>query len=126
LRTTFPYFLRTAPIIIENPAADSAELPSSLQTLLEYAPTTIPLTAQERLMPKAKTVNFETSLSELEKLVQSMESGELSLEDSLKAFESGMQLSRDCQQSLADAEQKVQLLMEKDGEIVSKTLDTEN
>ncbi|WP_295875476.1 exodeoxyribonuclease VII small subunit [uncultured Zhongshania sp.] len=77
-------------------------------------------------MPKAKTVNFETSLSELEKLVQSMESGELSLEDSLKAFESGMQLSRDCQQSLADAEQKVQLLMEKDGEIVSKTLDTDN
>ena len=55
-----------------------------------------------------------------------MESGELSLEDSLKAFESGMQLSRDCQQALADAEQKVQLLMEKDGEIVSKTLDTDN
>ena len=77
-------------------------------------------------MPKAKTVNFETSLTELEKLVQSMESGELSLEDSLKAFENGMQLSRDCQQSLADAEQKVQLLMEKDGEIVSKTLDTDN
>ncbi|MBW2940681.1 exodeoxyribonuclease VII small subunit [Zhongshania aquimaris] len=77
-------------------------------------------------MPKAKTVNFETSLSELEKLVQSMESGELSLEDSLKAFENGMQLSRDCQQSLADAEQKVQLLMEKDGEIVSKTLHTDN
>lgn len=77
-------------------------------------------------MPKAKTVNFETSLTELEKLVQSMESGELSLEDSLKAFESGMQLSRDCQQALADAEQKVQLLMEKDGEIISKTLDTDN
>ncbi|WP_269618607.1 exodeoxyribonuclease VII small subunit [Zhongshania sp. BJYM1] len=77
-------------------------------------------------MPKAKIVNFESSLTELEKLVQSMESGDLSLEDSLKAFENGMQLSRDCQQSLADAEQKVQLLMEKDGEIVSKTLDTDN
>lgn len=77
-------------------------------------------------MPKAKTVNFETSLSELEKLVQSMESGELSLEDSLKAFESGMQLSRDCQQALADAEQKVQLLMDKDGEIVSKALNTDD
>ena len=77
-------------------------------------------------MPKAKTVNFETSLTELEKLVQSMESGELSLEDSLKAFESGMQLSRDCQQALADAEQKVQLLMDKNGEIVSKALDTDN
>lgn len=77
-------------------------------------------------MPKAKTVNFETSLTDLEKLVQSMESGELSLEDSLKAFENGMQLSRDCQRALADAEQKVQLLMEQDGDIVSKTLDTDN
>jgi exodeoxyribonuclease VII small subunit len=87
---------------------------------------TSPHTAQERPMPKAKTVNFETSLTDLEKLVQSMESGELSLEDSLKAFENGMQLSRDCQRALADAEQKVQLLIEKDGDIVSKTLDTDN
>ncbi|AMO69836.1 exodeoxyribonuclease VII small subunit [gamma proteobacterium BDW918] len=77
-------------------------------------------------MAKAKTVNFETALAELEKLVQSMESGDLSLEHSLKAFEDGMQLSRDCQQALADAEQKVQLLMNKDGEIVSKTLVAED
>ena len=77
-------------------------------------------------MAKAKAVNFETALTELEKLVQSMESGELSLENSLKAFEDGMQLSRDCQQALADAEQKVQLLMDKDGEIVSKTLVAED
>lgn len=77
-------------------------------------------------MPKANTVNFETSLTELEKLVQSMESGELSLEDSLKAFENGMQLSRDCQKALADAEQKVELLMAKDGDIVSKPLDTDS
>ena len=66
-------------------------------------------------MPKAKAVNFETALGELEKLVQGMESGELSLEDSLKAFEKGMQLSRDCQQALSEAEQKVQVLMEKFG-----------
>jgi exodeoxyribonuclease VII small subunit len=46
-------------------------------------------------MAKVKTVNFETALSELEKLVQSMESGDLSLEHSLKAFEDGMQLSRE-------------------------------
>ncbi|WP_373083387.1 exodeoxyribonuclease VII small subunit [Zhongshania sp.] len=77
-------------------------------------------------MAKAKAVNFETALTELEKLVQSMESGDLSLENSLKAFENGMQLSRDCQQALADAEQKVQLLMEKDGEIHSKTLVAED
>ncbi len=62
-------------------------------------------------MAKSKTVNFEATLAELEKLVQSMESGELSLEDSLKAFEQGMQLSSDCQKALADAELKVQTLM---------------
>lgn len=64
-------------------------------------------------MPKAKPVDFEHALDELEKLVQNMESGELSLEDSLKAFEKGMQLSQDCQQALTDAEQKVTVLMEK-------------
>ncbi len=77
-------------------------------------------------MPKAKAVNFETALAELEKLVQGMESGELSLEDSLQAFEKGMQLSRDCQQALAEAEQKVQLLMEKNGELLSKDLDVDS
>ena len=65
-------------------------------------------------MPKAKTGNFESALTELEALVQHMESGELSLEDSLQAFEKGMQLSRDCQKALADAELKVQQLMDKD------------
>ncbi|MGB1905783.1 MAG: exodeoxyribonuclease VII small subunit, partial [Spongiibacter sp.] len=50
-------------------------------------------------MPKAKTDNFESALTELEALVQHMESGELSLEDSLQAFEKGMQLSRDCQKA---------------------------
>lgn len=59
---------------------------------------------------KAKAVNFESALKELETLVQTMESGELSLEESLKAFELGMSLSKDCQQALADAELKVQQL----------------
>ena len=61
-------------------------------------------------MAKAKAISFESSLNQLETLVQSMESGELSLEDSLKAFEKGMNLSQDCQQALADAELKVQQL----------------
>ena len=64
-------------------------------------------------MPKAKTINFENAVTELEKLVQGMESGDRTLEDSIKAFEKGMQLSQDCQQALADAEQKVTVLMEK-------------
>lgn len=49
-----------------------------------------------------------------------MEDGDLSLDDSLKAFEAGVKLTRECQQALADAEQKVQLLMEKNGELVSE------
>ncbi len=62
-------------------------------------------------MAKAKAIDFETTLNELEQLVQRMESGELNLEDSLKAFEQGMNLSRSCQQALAEAEQKVQVLL---------------
>ncbi|MDR0781494.1 MAG: exodeoxyribonuclease VII small subunit [Pseudomonadales bacterium] len=61
---------------------------------------------------KKPPFNFEVALAELEALVAAMEEGELSLEDSLKAFEQGVRLTRDCQQALAQAEQKVQLLMQ--------------
>ena len=46
-----------------------------------------------------------------------MESGEMSLEDSLKAFEQGIKYTRDCQNALAKAEQKVQLLLQKNGQM---------
>jgi exodeoxyribonuclease VII small subunit len=65
---------------------------------------------------KQKAVNFEDSLKELETLVATMEAGELSLEDSLAAFEKGIKLSRECQEALSAAEQKVSLLMEQQGE----------
>lgn len=52
-------------------------------------------------------------MQELEALVEKMEHGELSLEDSLQHFEKGVQLSRACQQALRDAEQKVEILMQK-------------
>jgi|SaaInlV_100m_DNA_4_1039707.scaffolds.fasta_scaffold02732_3 exodeoxyribonuclease VII small subunit len=58
--------------------------------------------------------NFEKSLSELEQLVSTMEGGELTLEESLKQFESGIKLIRGCQTALTDAEQKVEILT-KDG-----------
>lgn len=67
-------------------------------------------------MPKKKTTNlFEESLAELEQLVEQMEQGELSLEDSLKSFERGVALTRACQKALQEAEQKVQILLEKNG-----------
>ena len=61
---------------------------------------------------------FEESLLTLENLVEKMESGDLSLENSLKTFEEGIKLTRDCQTALRDAEQKVNLLLEEDGELV--------
>lgn len=64
-------------------------------------------------MPKKKAEqapSFEDALSELETVVAKMESGDLTLEDSLKEYERGMQLSRSCQKILAEAEQRVQIL----------------
>ena len=63
-----------------------------------------------------KTPDFETALAELEALVEKMEQGDLSLDESLKQFERGVQLTRSCQQALKEAEQKVQILLEKDGQ----------
>lgn len=62
--------------------------------------------------PKAdnEPENFEHALAELEALVTSMESGELTLDESLKAFERGVKLARRCQTELKHAEQKVQIL----------------
>ena len=63
-------------------------------------------------MPKQqKGYNFEKTLSDLEQLVESMENGDFSLEESLKAFERGIKLTRECQTMLAQAEQKVQALI---------------
>lgn len=63
-------------------------------------------------MAKAKSASFEQSLETLELLVKQMDSGELSLEASLEAFEKGIGLIRQCQQQLQQAEQKVQQLVE--------------
>lgn len=67
---------------------------------------------------KAKAIDFEKSLNELEGLVDRMEQGESSLEDSLKDFERGIELTRNCQTALTEAEQKVQILLKKNGKAV--------
>ena len=61
-------------------------------------------------LTKKSAPNFEKSLEELEKLVETMENGDISLEDSLKHFERGIELTRLCQKSLQEAEQKVEIL----------------
>ena len=61
---------------------------------------------------KKKPIDVEKSMAELEKIVEQLETGELSLDKSLKQFEKGVRLSRECQAALSDAEQKVQLLLD--------------
>ncbi|MFL2503978.1 MAG: exodeoxyribonuclease VII small subunit [Candidatus Azotimanducaceae bacterium] len=75
-------------------------------------------------MAEEKIYPFEEALEKLSALVEKMESGDLSLEESLKIFEEGIKLSKDCQNALSDAEKKVQaLLLEEDQ---TNTLDSEN
>lgn len=64
----------------------------------------------------AKT--FEASLKELETIVKQLEEGDMPLEESLKLFESGVRLSRDCRERLTNAERRIEVLMkEADGSI---------
>jgi exodeoxyribonuclease VII small subunit len=62
------------------------------------------------------SLNFEASIRELEELVERMEQGDQSLEQSLLDFERGIALTRSCQQSLQATEQKIQQLIEKNGQ----------
>ncbi len=66
---------------------------------------------------KTGKVNFEKSLQEMEDIVTTLEEGDLSLEESLKHFERGIALTRSCQTALSEAEQKVKILLENDGQV---------
>ena len=59
--------------------------------------------------------NFEESLAKLEKITEELESGDLSLEESLKRFDEGVKLAEFCNSKLDDAQQKVTILLKKDG-----------
>ena len=64
--------------------------------------------------------SFEQNLSQLEKIVESLETGNLSLEQSLKAFEKGIKLSRLCHGELDKSEKKVEILLKENDEIQGK------
>lgn len=75
---------------------------------------------------KRKGIEFEAALEELEALVERMEEGELSLEESLKTYERGIELGRACQKSLDAAEQRIRILTEKDGEVDTRELPSDD
>ena len=73
-----------------------------------------------------KTVNFEQSLDQLNTLIDKMEQGNLPLEMSLKHFEAGVKLIRQCQDTLNTAEQKVKVLIEKQGDLSLEDFDADD
>lgn len=69
----------------------------------------------------AKKADFERSLARLEEVVQKLEGANLSLDDAMKLFEEGVQLSRECQKQLAEAEARVEILLKKaDGKLAAE------
>jgi exodeoxyribonuclease VII small subunit len=74
--------------------------------------------------PAQEKKKFEEAIEDLEKIVERLESGELSLDDSLTAFEDGVRLIKICNQKLAEVEKKIELLVkDKDGKLQLKPLD---
>lgn len=73
-----------------------------------------------------KTLNFEKALSDLESIVEDMEQGDLSLEESLKRFEKGIALTAECQKSLQSAELKVSKLVEKNSKLLEQDFNLED
>jgi exodeoxyribonuclease VII small subunit len=80
-----------------------------------------------RVKSKDKLPDFEKSLTELEALVAKLEQGDVPLEEALKTFERGVALTRQCQTALRSAQQKVEVLLSRNGEeTVEPFLDDED
>lgn len=67
-----------------------------------------------------KETSFEESMQKLEEIADELEKGNLSLEESLNKFEEGMKLSKKCNEIIEDAEKKITILLQKDGELVEE------
>ena len=76
---------------------------------------------------RKKQESFEDALKRLEEIVQQMESGDLTLENSLGLFEEGVRLTRVCSQRLDEAEKKIELLTkDEQGKVKAKALDPDD
>ena len=73
-----------------------------------------------------KEENFETKLKKLENIVSELEKGDLSLEESLKKFEEGIKTSKECNNFLEDAEKKITIILEENGEISEEPFSAES
>ena len=69
--------------------------------------------------------NFEEQMEKLEKIVGELEKGELSLEDSVTKFEEGIKISKECNKTLEEAEKKITILVNQEGQMKEEKFDTE-
>lgn len=68
--------------------------------------------------------NFEEQIEELESIIKELEAGKLNLDESVEKFESGMKISKECSKMLEDAERKITILLNKDGNIEEEDFET--
>lgn len=69
--------------------------------------------------------NFEESIKKLEEIVSELENGNLNLDESVKKFEDGMKIAKQCNTILEDAEKRITILLEKDGELKEEDFEAE-
>ena len=69
--------------------------------------------------------NFEESMKKLETIVTELENGSLNLDESVKKFEEGMKIAKQCNTIFEDAEKKITILLEKDGELKEENFEAE-
>lgn len=69
--------------------------------------------------------SFEENIEDLEKIVSELESGDLNLDDSVSKFEEGIKISKECNKILEDAEKKITILLNEDGNIKEENFTTE-
>lgn len=69
--------------------------------------------------------NFEESMKKLENIVTELENGNLNLDESVKKFEEGMKIAQKCNTILGEAEKKIMILLEKEGEVKEEKFDIE-
>lgn len=76
-------------------------------------------------MENEKTGNFEESMKKLEEIVVELEKGELNLDQSVEKFEEGMKISKECNNMLQNAEKRISILLENDGEVTEEEFEAE-
>ena len=69
--------------------------------------------------------NFEENMEKLEEIVTELEKGDLNLDSSISKFEEGIKISKECNKILEEAEKKITILLEKDGELKEENFETE-